>query len=868
MRVLKPETLAFLSKIFDSERGAVLSSTILVAFAFDESLPNRIYSEDVLWPTAQSCLNPGEALDWSFPKPEAEYLVYGSCHLQTPASAAEVQVKVAEKTKTLEVWGKRAWLGTRPSDPEPFSSMPLTWEKAYGGPHYPENPVGMGHDTEGNIGYALPHIQPVGKAFRPVAQSWAQDGFRALSPGWPQRTRFFGPFDQEWLLHRWPYYPHGSSMQYCMTAPEDQWMGRFFDGDERFALSNMHAEKPLIESSFPEIRVRLFLNRVIEDKESFSERPCKADTLWLFPDHEMGIVAYRNLTLVHDEEVSDVRHVFVAIESLSESAKPVAHYQETLNDIIAPPKEEPKPAPASPRPTPPPSSPPEDTTSPLMGIKDAVAKLEADVKAALQRIGVSEADVQAQMREFEKQQPLTSFDELVKAYTPEQEIDPKVALRNLEKQADKVTKQVEDFFTKFGIRPEEVEQFALERSTATQSNMEELFSQLMAHPAMSAEAKAKFKEAQQTLNEAKSLSAKLSMDVPEAADEKVTEQAEGSGVIEEAASMTVEQVLAMHAKGQTLHGYDLRGLDFSGLDLSGADFSGCRLEKSRFTKATLVGANFTEARLDEAHFEEAHAESAQFTSCLAAKTVFSGAVLTGADISTSDLTGADFSSASMPGASLDGAIVSEANFTQVDARNISGKKADFSRTHCEATNFSNAILDDADLTGCNCAAADFRYVQAERLRLYEAICSGASFADAVLPNLRAGQGTDFSSADFRRANLTMASIAGTTMSRANLKRAVLYRADCSKTDMTAARLRKADARYARFNQADFTEADLTKINGLKASFRKARFTLCRLVKANLYGADVYKCVLDQTVLDGANVNKTFFKPQFLHDAER
>ena len=68
-------------------------------------------------------------------KPGADIIVNGSVHAPRGQPAAEVQVglRVGPIRKVLTVTGDRALAGGGYSAPRPFRTMPIVWERAYGG---------------------------------------------------------------------------------------------------------------------------------------------------------------------------------------------------------------------------------------------------------------------------------------------------------------------------------------------------------------------------------------------------------------------------------------------------------------------------------------------------------------------------------------------------------------------------------------------------------------------------------------------------------------------------------------------------------------------------------------------------------------
>lgn len=104
----------------------------------------------------------------TFEQESFQVVVLGSARApgDAPVPALTVALSVGRVERTLSVWGDRQWEGTgsaddprRISDPRPFTRMPLTWGRAFGGStdvfvdvespvrvSDPRNPVGRGHD--------------------------------------------------------------------------------------------------------------------------------------------------------------------------------------------------------------------------------------------------------------------------------------------------------------------------------------------------------------------------------------------------------------------------------------------------------------------------------------------------------------------------------------------------------------------------------------------------------------------------------------------------------------------------------------------------------------------------------------------------
>jgi len=104
-----------------------------------------------MWKAVPELLKPTPVLDVGMPKPRGEILVAGSCFSPrgTERQASTISVSVGKVRKKLVVFGNRYWKEGLSglaviTDPAAFSEMPVTWENAFGGKEFADNPVGKG----------------------------------------------------------------------------------------------------------------------------------------------------------------------------------------------------------------------------------------------------------------------------------------------------------------------------------------------------------------------------------------------------------------------------------------------------------------------------------------------------------------------------------------------------------------------------------------------------------------------------------------------------------------------------------------------------------------------------------------------------
>lgn len=192
---------------------------------------------DVHWgdPTTTSLRWPGQGV---VARPGAEVYVIGSAYTPggRPATAMRVQVRVGPCAKTVQVTGTRVWrrgaLGLRPGPPEPFTQLPLRYERSFGGTlvdtrgeivaQEARNPVGVGLAVVESdaIDAPLPELEDPDEPLASWDQRVAPAGFGPIPGGWRPRLGFAGTYDAAWVATRAPLWPKDCDPRFfCAAAP-------------------------------------------------------------------------------------------------------------------------------------------------------------------------------------------------------------------------------------------------------------------------------------------------------------------------------------------------------------------------------------------------------------------------------------------------------------------------------------------------------------------------------------------------------------------------------------------------------------------------------------------------------------------------
>lgn len=857
MKVIKPDTLSLLYAAHprpsvhsrtDGEYTLVLGA--MAGFSFSQEESDRLLLEDVLWRQVQQSLPEGEALDFGLPKPRAEYLVYGACCSRNPVRGKEILVQVGGLQKRLHVFGPRFWRPHGPTEPRHFTRVPVDWRHAYGGPDFPDNPQGLGHCKLKQGVHPLPLVEAPGHLVAFPRQKTPPVGLTAIPGQWPARRRHLGAVDATWLERDWPGQPADQNPEYACTAPPDQRFPGYLRGGEPFLIKGMHPGKEVLQGRLPELRARIFLLRRPEHGGEFIEASSRLETVWLFPETETGVVLFRAVAGTRDEECADIAAVMVVLEGLDQEPRAAEEYKEqclaalipggkTRTDLDAPAS-----APAQ---GPEPSAPATVATTAVLGtaglglaaasatagesgLQSLIAALDQEVSAYLDSLGVSRDQVETFLAEKAAESSAMEVET-----SPESSPDesPGALLRELQETARAVEAGTAALLSRHGLDPETAQRMLSEASTAAEGSEEDCLAglhALMARDDLPPEVRqgvgsalSGFQEVQTALGV---LAAKLSASSGKRAETPSVAEKTGP---DDLGRLTTEQALERHSSGRGLAGCDLSGCDFAGHDLSGADLR----------RAVLDGASWP------------------------------GVILTGADLTGVMARKADLSGADLRRAKLSGAVFEQARLIGADLRECLAHRARF-----QGADLSGADLGQADLHGADCTRADLRKARMDGLQgrdlrlngadLREAVCSGAA-----LPGSRADLGTNGAGAVFRDVDLKDARWSGAILIRADFSRADLDGADLCKADLSEADLYQATARHARLIKVRLHRARLVSVNLFQASLRFADCTGARMEDLNLFGADLYRCVLDRPTLQAlrsrsdVNLDRTPLRPGIL-----
>lgn len=306
MKFSKPQHLLVLTAPVKFGRSSHLGVT--VGFGFRLSDPRILAHETEIWAALESAPMSFKALDEAMPKPFAEWLLAG--HARRPAN--------------LEADGKwRVQLGVDDCHKEIFchlpgeqaaaadAAIPLDYVNAFGGAGFLANPVGMGHESAERRDKPLLRL--------PDRYGQENEFLAATGPldtRWAQRAAHVSRKKKDLTLdtdHRSHLgWPETMDRRFFQMAPRDQWArGDSWPVTCAYSLHGVGEGGAGFVGQIPPLEAQAIYRRA--DSQEFAELPLKRQTLWFFPDRDVGAVLFTGLLDVDDMLGDEIGHLLVAL---------------------------------------------------------------------------------------------------------------------------------------------------------------------------------------------------------------------------------------------------------------------------------------------------------------------------------------------------------------------------------------------------------------------------------------------------------------------------------------------------------------------------------------------------------------------------
>jgi len=703
-------------------------------------------------------------------KPRADILLVGAAHAPKgqPVTQLETLFRVGKFQKSLRVTGDRYWerrslFWSRASFPTEFKTLPIVYQRAYGGANFKRNPVGLGADKK-----RLPNIESVARLIRRRGDRPSPAGFGPIAANWEPRRSKVGSYKGKWQKERWPWFPDDFDWSHFNAAPADQQIEGYLRGDEELEFQNLHPQHSIYRSRLPGLRARAFVQCEMPDAQTeFREVKLNLDTLWVDMDSEKLVLVWRGLTPVRSVKFKEVTHIAALTEPLASHVRPKEEMREWMFQKI---REERGEGP----PTPEQAAEAAAAKAAREAFKNDMAAMDQEKAALEKEFEAMEKEIEEQLKQQKDRLIAEGLDQMLLEQVP---IPPTMA----EIKAD-LASQVAQLA---GIDPQAAAELAsIENDLAALANLDQEFAAL---------------EAQEP---------------PEPTRESI--QAD----ITQGKSVEKADLSGQNFSNLDLSGAELPRVNFSGANLAGTKLIGTKLTGANFSKANLTGADFSRAFLEDADFSEAKLKGAKFCGATVKGASFSELELAGVDFSGCAGRHPDFSKSNLEAANFSGAKLPHADFCKANL-----KAANFFEAELVSADFGGATgagikMERADLTNLRAGEkADFTGGKFRETKASKSIWEGtvldrADFSLAILAGAQfesaSVKGTNFDRADLVKASFEDALAEESLMTNANLLRANFNRANLTEACLNGSNLYEASFWDTKFGHTNIEGANLKR----------------------------------------------------------
>jgi uncharacterized protein YjbI with pentapeptide repeats len=695
----------------------------------------------------------------------------------------------------------------------------------------------------------------------------------------PQRSCYNGTYDKQWLQQVHPGLPEDTDARLFNAAAPDQQLKRgFFLPGTAYTLYDMHPEKPQVCGKLPDITVRIFTTTAAAGEAGLAELETRLETVWFFPEIDLGVALYRAVAMVGDSDGLDVKQLMLAAERSTDTPRNLDYYREVLALRTNP-----------------------ETAvahlfneSQLLPVKTeqeaaALEQLYEDARSARkQRHAAQAASLSERARQTSGEAVPESISglETVSDSKSESTVEPPVSKeqsmeipvipqalveagdfdltpliahsadlqKQLEAQAETKRSEMEElaqtYATKYpaaAVDPARETKEVLARlgepvyvhatdleSPGSEAAGNRDLSSLLGHLPPATQAMLKNNNAVNTpeLQDAAGKMAVLQRQARQSAPELMAARKLSDTARIEARSWLDELLAA----GGSVAGRDLAGLDLSGMDLSAMD-----LRDVMFEECDLRGCNFRGSSMEGAVLVDAFVEGAQFD----------GASLAGANLCKCHGESASFRQVTFTDTLLQGAVLISCDFSAAEFIHVMAQEADLRHSCFDNVKVSDSILTqakldgscwrDAGLQGCifmqvSMCAADWSRADLNRCMFVDVSGSEARFTGANLDTVQFSNVGELRASDFSRAICKVCGFRGVDLAGIGATGAIFIECDFADSLLVAGVFTQALFKACMLMQADFSDSICEEAIFNESNLKKARFERVDLQRAEFHNS--------------------------------
>ena len=292
----------------------------------DEQMPVRLEPVYHGEPSASSLIHDTDAV---LEKPGTDCILLGQARApRTGVISVDVSFAVGPVRRIARVYGERTWMrrmwSYSISRPTPFESIPLLWERSFGGTDrsWPDpaghefclaNPVGRGWLARKSMleidGLRLPNLEDPTCLVRKPADRPQPTGFGPVPAHWQPRAGYAGTYDDRWRNHRCPLPPEDLDPRFYAAAPGLASAGHL-TGAEAVRVENA-AKTGRLRFALPGVKPRV----TVRFSHAEEELAMALDTVIVEPDEEKLVLVWRGKCAVHGR-VHQIRQIDVRLRHL------------------------------------------------------------------------------------------------------------------------------------------------------------------------------------------------------------------------------------------------------------------------------------------------------------------------------------------------------------------------------------------------------------------------------------------------------------------------------------------------------------------------------------------------------------------------
>ena len=246
---------------------------------------------------------PKEEADFAPRKPRCDVLLNGSAYAPAgePTERLEVGLQMGSWAKRFAVVGDRTWHGhgaIRPTKPLPFTSMPISYDRAFGGfdarhedpgqlAAHKSNPSGRGYHKHLKPEWVhdspLPNTEALNQPITRPDGDYSPKAFGPIGRHWHPRYAFAGTYDEHWIEEVAPFLPADFDERYYQAAPPDQQLSLPI-GEQLVTLTNLTRDGHRV-FKLPHLEAPV---HVFPKKGAQEDYKAAVDTILIEPD--LGLV--------------------------------------------------------------------------------------------------------------------------------------------------------------------------------------------------------------------------------------------------------------------------------------------------------------------------------------------------------------------------------------------------------------------------------------------------------------------------------------------------------------------------------------------------------------------------------------------------